>query len=549
MRERERLASTRRAQLSSALHADRVEYGAHVSNTRVEAKRMQREAQMRENAAREAAAAVEREAAREAMKRRREEEVAFANELERRKSDAERDARMRQLIREDSAELRALQSRLKAAYLSKERAAQMAEKELAFKARVAEEQMRDQQLLREWQHAFVDEDKRMAENAARKDAYRASLEDQLVAKEAQKEAEYQEFIREKAMIDEIVAKIQAEDEASARARLERQRETREYIDEFMRQRQAIKAAERARLEAENVEISAYIKQQEERKSRFEAKRREQDALRERVREQQSAAIAQQEASRRELEDLRQELHWEEQEAAARAKEKAAMEKRIRQRLELQASYEAQMAAKARIAESRREEEEAFRVQMLAKFAEDEKLEQMAAAKRRRRQIEHRKEVDALIAQRRAAYHDELAAEADRRKQEEEFAAYRARIVEEERQALIREHASRLLGYIPKGVLRDERDISLLPPDVQDQFRASPAPYAAYTTNPPFATAPAPTATATAPSEGNFLTHTVNSAHSAYVTTNQASYASPSSSSVQSRRALPSQDYRHRPFNY
>lgn len=73
---------------------------------------------------------------RDMAERQRREEMAIAAEMERRKNDALRDTKLRQLIREESEELRELQSKLKAAYLNKERAAQVAERELNWEREV-----------------------------------------------------------------------------------------------------------------------------------------------------------------------------------------------------------------------------------------------------------------------------------------------------------------------------------------------------------------------------------------------------------------------------
>lgn len=50
-----------------------------------------------------------------------------------------------------------------------------------------------------------------------------------------------------------------------------------------------------------------------------------------------------------------------------------------------------------------EEEDAFRQQMLAKFAEDDRIEQMNAQKRRMKQLEHRRAVEKLIEDRRKQF--------------------------------------------------------------------------------------------------------------------------------------------------
>lgn len=77
-----------------------------------------------------------------------------------------------------------------------------------------------------------------------------------------------------------------------------------------------------------------------------------------------------------------------------------MENKIRQRLMMQQSCQQQMAFKEIQRKAEKEEEEAFRKIMLAKFAEDDRIEQMNAQKRRMKQLEHRREVEKLIDERR-----------------------------------------------------------------------------------------------------------------------------------------------------
>lgn len=44
----------------------------------------------------------------------------------------------------------------------------------------------------------------------------------------------------------------------------------------------------------------------------------------------------------------------------------------------------------------------FRVQLMEKFAENERIEQMSVAKKRERQMAHRKEVERILVERREA---------------------------------------------------------------------------------------------------------------------------------------------------
>ena len=63
----------------------------------------------------------------------------------------------------------------------------------------------------------------------------------------------------------------------------------------------------------------------------------------------------------------------------------------------------------RAAEEKRLEED-FKQKLLAKFAEDERLEQMAQQKRRMRELEHRREVERLWQEKLAIYKEQRAIE-------------------------------------------------------------------------------------------------------------------------------------------
>ncbi len=74
------------------------------------------------------------------------------------------------------------------------------------------------------------------------------------------------------------------------------------------------------------------------------------------------------------ENLRNELYYEESELAARAREKAEFEKRERAKMDLQEAKDFQMRLKAERAAEEKRLEEDFKVKLLQKFADDERLE-------------------------------------------------------------------------------------------------------------------------------------------------------------------------------
>lgn len=111
--------------------------------------------------------------------------------------------------------------------------------------------------------------------------------------------------------------------------------------------------------------------------------------------------------------------------------------------------------------------------MMAKFAEDDRIEQMNAQKRRMKQLEHKREVEKLIEDRRRQQEADMELEAKERAIEEQKEALRRQIIEEERQRLLKRHATQLLGYLPKGLLRED-DLEHLDEDFRKHFKTRQA---------------------------------------------------------------------------
>lgn len=101
---------------------------------------------------------------------------------------------------------------------------------------------------------------------------------------------------------------------------------------------------------------------------------------------------------------------------------------------------------------------------MAKFAEDDRIELMNAQKRRMKQQDHKRSVEALLEERRKQVQLERERELLDRQREKGEAKLRAEIIEEERQQLLAKHVKNLLGYLPKGVLRDAEDVQRFAPN-------------------------------------------------------------------------------------
>ncbi len=111
-----------------------------------------------------------------------------------------------QRIREESEELRELEMKLKNAYVSLERELQLEEKKLLALKQKEEEERIFAEMEKE-RHSIIQKLADMErERKLRNEHAKQVLQEQIALREKSKEEEYAEFLREKAMVDEIVRK-------------------------------------------------------------------------------------------------------------------------------------------------------------------------------------------------------------------------------------------------------------------------------------------------------------------------------------------------------
>lgn len=120
------------------------------------------------------------------------------------------DERMAQQIRDNNQTLRALESKIRAIYVSKGIGVQLAEQE---KERLQQrlDMETERQQLRQAEVAHQQQERKLAfETRKRQAKQRIDLQEQMADKQAKRRLLYEEFLREKIIIDEIMAQIQQE---------------------------------------------------------------------------------------------------------------------------------------------------------------------------------------------------------------------------------------------------------------------------------------------------------------------------------------------------
>lgn len=121
--------------------------------------------------------------------------------------------------------------------------------------------------------------------------------------------------------------------------------------------------------------------------------------------------------------------------------------------------------------------------MIAKIAEDERVEQLSNEKKRRKMLEVKKKVEEMIVERRQKKVEDICLQKrllEEQKKEEEKRyekislrcclcltfLFRQNIIREERVKMIEQHAKNLMGFFPRGLIEPE-DLAFIKCDLAD----------------------------------------------------------------------------------
>merc|ERR1711916_150867 len=245
-------------------------------------------------------------------------------------------------------------------------------------------------------------------------------------------------------VDEIVKRINMEDEMEMRKRMEQKEASRKMIKDYEEQRKREIAAKKAAEKAEEDAINAYNASVAERGAGVAAKKQAK-----KDEEDRKLAIIVAEAERKrkaeeEFNNLRDMLWEEELEAKRAADARERADKQRRMKMEMMEANNRMMVQKAEIKRVEAEKEAKLLNIMRKKFAEDERLE---------KEKEDLKLNEKQRMERRRMYEEERKEESIANQEAAKKEAYRLQVVAEARKRLLQEHASKLQGFLPRGTLK------------------------------------------------------------------------------------------------
>ncbi|KAF7232108.1 hypothetical protein EG68_08418, partial [Paragonimus skrjabini miyazakii] len=382
----------------------------------------------------------------------------ISRELSRIKNEQLCEEKLREQIRRESHELRALESKLREAYTARELLAQMAEKRALAYDQMAEEALYAHHVnLEQGSEKLQREQEDQARKAA-KERLRAQLELQLNEQEQARQIAFGEFLKDKQMVNEVVQRIQREDKIER----DKHEKLKEIIKADIAEQQSLrityKKLEQAELNKEEEAIKAYVAQKDMEKRTVEEDKKARQQAVEHLQEKLGKELIQKQALGRELEEIHQTLLLEEEAAKTRNAEQEAVMRKMNDQQRLRDEYAKQFEYRRQQEKKEREEENKLREIMRMQFQHDERLVLAEAVKQQSKKQEYASLARQELIEKRERLQAEFRhAQMDLEKQTEQARQRRA-IEEEERRRLLHKHAVELIDHLPKGVFRSKEEL-------------------------------------------------------------------------------------------
>lgn len=349
-----------------------------------------------------------------------------------------------------------LAAELRRAYMVKGLQAQLEERQTRKYIELVRER-ESAKLAREQQEKMLEEDlRRQSEILRRCEEYRQQLDEQLTRKEKEKRVLVEEAREYRKYLEEV-DRVQEEQELSRALEkkcelVERTRQERLILEEMKKiQRQEEREAE----EKKRREDIKYLKEIEERSKEVSRLRQEQIERRERVLLETTRIMLDAQARKREREERLIDLVAEEIRCELVIKEKEEAVRRRKMRQELAASLREQIVFTEQCKQRFVEEDRVWAEQVMRKIMEDEKMARFTAEAKKRMKLQHRKDLENLIAHRRRIREEEIAKIEEIAKEQRRLELAEAERAKEERKRLLTMHATNIANFVNRAVLTTE----------------------------------------------------------------------------------------------
>ncbi|XP_031620262.1 meiosis-specific nuclear structural protein 1 [Contarinia nasturtii] len=363
------------------------------------------------------------------------------------------DQRMAQQIRENSQELRELETRIRAAYVNKSLKVQLAEREKKRLQEKLQIEQDVQQMKQKLNNDLQRERQKKQELQLKQEQHRRELLEQIADKQFKRKILYEEFLKEKIIIDEIMAQIQREEIEEIQEKLRKTECLRTDIVRLIEEQNEWKEQQKRIATEENEKIVKYIVEREEYAKRM--KDIDRDKMLAKLEQQQQMCFELNEIERRKLEreEVLIELKCKEVHEKQLVLDRKQLEDRIRQQMKAKLELENQLKEIEMRRLHRKQNEDRFREDQLKRLAEQDRLELLTKERQRVKKQEHYRIVREMLTAREDARNAEIFDLIQEQNELFQNEKRRQEIFAIERKRIIQQHADDIIGYLPKELLQ------------------------------------------------------------------------------------------------
>ncbi|EZA56335.1 hypothetical protein DMN91_010039 [Ooceraea biroi] len=362
--------------------------------------------------------------------------------------------------RESQDAVAELAAELRRAYMVKGLQGQLEERQVQRYAEHVRERAGAESARRQEREEALEEDRRCRAEILRKcEEYRQQLDVQLTRKEEERRVHMEEAREYRRFLEEADRTLEEEERSRAlEKKCELVKSTKRERLIFEEMREIRRQLERETDEKERQRDLEYLRETEERSKEMNRLRREQAERREHVLLETTRMMLDAEIRKREREERLIDLVAEEIrcELAIREIEEAMRRKKMQQ--ELATTLREQIVFTEQCKQRYVEEDRAWAEEVMKKIMEDEKVTRFTAEARRRLRLQHREDLENLIAHRRRIREEEIAKIEEIAEKERRLKIAEAERAREERKRLLTKHAN-VANFVNRATLTpDEQEI-------------------------------------------------------------------------------------------
>ena len=374
----------------------------------------------------------------------------FGKNFQEKRSYEEAQKLMKEVIINESPEIKELKDAIEHAKLNQILARQMNQNMLLRKQKLIKEAEEEELVLQEIENEKKrkreEEEKKRLEFLKNREINLQQIRDKKLLQE-QAEKEYE---RDKQLVDDMIKKMQEEELAAMKEEQRKKDINKLFMQNAFKERDIVKKKERELDKKQDEDIKKYNEEIKRRKENLIKKQNDLQAIKDKIFNKLCDEEAKRKAEQDYWDNIRADLHVEQDLKKMKDKQKEEEEKRNKMREDVLNSALEQMKIKAQKKKEEEELDEKFRKQLLEKYAQDEKVEKDRQEKLKQKLIDIQNEIQKQRELKYLQYQKQKEKELyeiNKNKEEEDARRY---IIEQEKLRLLKENEELLKKYYPSG---------------------------------------------------------------------------------------------------